>query len=77
MKKVILLFLTSLFLLSCADNNKFNKENIIPTPKEFTIQDNKLYPIKEVVNSEKRDNLKFPHNNDEYYLKSSKRTCCN
>jgi len=72
MKKVILLFLTSLFLLSCADNNRFNKENIIPTPKEFTIQDNKLYPIKEVVNSEKRDNLKFPHSNDEYYLKSSK-----
>lgn len=46
MKKVILLFLTSLFLLSCADNNRFNKENIIPTPKEFTIQDNKLYPLK-------------------------------
>ena len=46
--------------------------NIIPTPQEITVNNDKLYQIKEVVVAESADNLLYLQNKDEYYLKIEK-----
>lgn len=58
--------------VSCDKKDVFNVENIIPTPKELTVNDDKLYSIKNVHILKTSDNLIYPQNKDEYYLKSEK-----
>ena len=70
MKNLSLIIFACIFLFSCTENKTFTTENIIPTPKELTINDNKLHPLKDVVVSESSENLIYPQNKDEYYLKS-------
>lgn len=72
MRKTLALILVSVFLLSCAENGTFSAENIIPTPKELSVNGNKLYPVKDVVVLETKDHLVYPSNKDEYYIKSNK-----
>lgn len=72
MKKVLILSLVVLSLLSCEREDVFQVENIIPTPKELTVNNDKLYAINDIVALETCDNLVYPHNKDEYYLKSEK-----
>ena len=72
MKKMTFLPLMFLLLISCESNKNFTIENIIPTPKELTVNDDKLYSIKNVHILKTSDNLIYPQNKDEYYLKSEK-----
>ncbi len=61
-----------LLLISCESNKDFTIENIIPTPKELTVNDDKLHHINSIVILETDNNLIYPQNKDEYYLKSEK-----
>ena len=70
MRKISLFLLTILTLASCDKGEVFKVENIIPTPKELTVNDNKLHNINKVVILETCDNLVYPQNKDEYYLKT-------
>lgn len=70
MKNLTLIIFACILLFSCTENKTFTTENIIPTPKELTVNDNKLHPLKDVVVSKSSDNLIYPQNKDEYYLKS-------
>lgn len=72
MRKFLLFSLIVLSLFSCNKKEVFVSENIIPTPKELKINDDKLYQIKDVVFLTSSDNLLYPHNKDEYYIKSEK-----
>ena len=70
MRKLFAFFLLSFFLFSCKENKVFNIENIIPTPKEFNVKNAKLHVIEEVVVLSSSDNLIYPQNKDEYFLKT-------
>ena len=72
MRKLFVLFLLSFFLFSCKENNVFNAENVIPTPKEFNVKNAKLHVIEDLVLSASYDNLIYPQNKDEYFLKTEK-----
>lgn len=69
MKKILPLILVGVTLLSCVKNDVFVKENIIPSPKEFVLNDDKLHEINDVTILETDDHLSYPQNKDEYYLK--------
>ena len=70
MKKALASILLSVCLFSCVESGTFSAENIIPTPKELTLNDNRLYPVKEVVVLDTKEHLVYPSNQDEYYIKS-------
>lgn len=72
MKKISLFVFLCVLLFSCNKKNVFKVENIIPTPQEITVNNDKLYQIKEVVVAESADNLLYLQNKDEYYLKIEK-----
>ena len=72
MKKMTFLTLMFLLIISCESNKNFTVENIIPTPKELTVNDDKLYSINNIHILKTSDNLIYPQNKDEYYLKSEK-----
>ncbi len=72
MRNNILLILISLILLSCSSQHTTYENNIIPAPKEMNFKDAKTYKIKDVVLSSSAENLIYPHNKDEYYLKIEK-----
>ena len=58
-------------MFSCKENDSFNAENIIPTPKKMAVNNPRLYHIKDVVvNESSSDNLIYPQNKDEYFLKT-------
>ena len=70
MKKALASILLSVCLFSCVESGTFSTENIIPTPKELTLNGNRLYPVKEVVVLDTKEHLVYPSNQDEYYIKS-------
>ena len=70
MKKTLTLIIASVCLFSCVESGTFTTENIIPTPKELTLNGNRLYPVKEVVVLDTKEHLVYPSNQDEYYIKS-------
>ena len=70
MKKTLASILLSVCLFSCVESGTFSTENIIPTPKELTLNGNRLYPVKEVVVLDTKEHLVYPSNQDEYYIKS-------
>ena len=70
MKKTLTLIIASVCLFSCVESGTFSTENIIPTPKELTLNGNRLYPVKEVVVLDTKEHLVYPSNQDEYYIKS-------
>ncbi|MBO7286797.1 MAG: family 20 glycosylhydrolase [Bacteroidales bacterium] len=72
MKKILPLILVLTSLFSCAKDGVFVKENIIPTPKEFVLKNDKLYKINKISIFKTSDNLSYPQNKDEYYLKIEK-----
>ena len=72
MKKILALSVVAMILFSCGRKEVFITENIIPTPKELIVNDDNLYVIKDVAVLETSDNLVFPHNKDEYFLRSEK-----
>ena len=72
MKKILPLFLVLTSLFSCGEKDVFVKENIIPTPKEFVLDNDKLHKINEIVVLGTSDKLSYPQNKDEYYLKIEK-----
>ena len=72
MKINLLLTLISACLISCMDQEVFDTENIIPTPKELEVKDNRLYKIESVSVAEEANNLMYLQNTGEYYLKSVK-----
>ena len=72
MKKTLASILLSVCLFSCVESGTFSTENIIPTPKELTLNGNRLYPVKEVVVLDTKEHLVYPSNRDEYYIKSHK-----
>ena len=72
MKKILPLIFVLTSLFSCGEKDVFVKENIIPTPKEFVLNNDKLYEINEIVVLETSDKLSYPQNKDEYYLKIEK-----
>ena len=72
MKKILTSIVVLILLFSCGEKDAFVKENIIPSPKEFVVNNNKLYHINEINILETSDNLIYPKNKDEYYLKSEK-----
>ena len=72
MRKLFAFFLLSFFLFSCKENKVFNIENIIPTPKEFNVKNAKLHVIEEVVVLSSSENIIYPQNKDEYFLKTEK-----
>ena len=72
MKKALASILLSVCLFSCVESGTFSTENIIPTPKELTLNGNRLYPVKEVVVLDTKEHLVYPSNQDEYYIKSHK-----
>lgn len=72
MRKTLALILVSLFMLSCANEGTFRAENIIPTPKEMTVNAPKMYRLSEVVVLDTKEHLFFPSNRDEYYVKTDK-----
>ena len=72
MKIVLALSLIVMFFFSCERKDVFIVENIIPTPKELIINNDRLYAINNVVVLKSGDNLAYPQNKDEYYLKSEK-----
>ena len=70
--KILPLILVLTVLVSCDGNDVAVKENIIPTPKEFVLNSSKLYNVNEIIILETSDNLSFPQNKDEYFLKTEK-----
>ena len=72
MKKILPLFLVLTSLFSCGKKDVFIKENIIPSPKEFVLNNDKLHKINEIFVLEISDNLSYPQNKDEYYIKIEK-----
>ena len=70
MKKVFILLLIALLFVSCSKKEVFNAENIIPTPKKMIVNDDKLHYIDDIIVLETDDNLLYPQNKDEYFLKS-------
>ena len=70
MKKALASILLSVCLFSCVESGTFSTENIIPTPKELTLNGNRLYPVKEVIVLDTKEHLVYPSNQDEYYIKS-------
>lgn len=70
MKKVFILLLIALPFVSCSKKEVFNAENIIPTPKKMIVNDDKLHYIDDITVLETDDNLLYPQNKDEYFLKS-------
>ena len=72
MKRMTFLPLMFLLLISCESNKNFTIENIIPTPKELTVNDDRLHHVNSIVILETDNNLIYPQNKDEYYLKSEK-----
>lgn len=72
MKKILPLILVGVTLFSCVKNDVFVKENIIPSPKEFMLNDDKLHEINDVTILETDNHLSYPQNKDEYYLKIEK-----
>ncbi len=70
MKKVFILLLIALPFISCDKKDIFNAENIIPTPKKMIVNDDKLHYIDDIIVLETDDNLLYPQNKDEYFLKS-------
>lgn len=72
MKKILPLIFVLTSLFSCGEKDVFVKENIIPTPKEFVLDNDKLHKINEIVVLETSDKLSYPQNKDEYYLKIEK-----
>lgn len=69
--RLLVLLLPLLFLFSCKEKVYFPKENIIPTPKQMTVVDTELHLINKISIEQSSDNLFFPHNKDEYYLKTN------
>ncbi|MBQ5688335.1 MAG: family 20 glycosylhydrolase [Bacteroidales bacterium] len=69
MKKILPLILVGITLFSCVEKDVFHKENIIPSPKEFVLNDDKLHEINDVTILETDNHLSYPQNKDEYYLK--------
>jgi hypothetical protein len=72
MKKILPLILLLNSFFSCCKSDVFVKENIIPMPKEFVLNEDKLYNINDVTVLETSDNLLYPQNKDEYYIKIEK-----
>ena len=72
MKKILPLILLLSSFFSCCKSDVFVKENIIPMPKEFVLNEDKLYNINDVTVLETSDNLLYPQNKDEYYIKIEK-----
>ena len=72
MKKILPLILVGITLFSCVEKDVFHKENIIPSPKEFMLNDDKLHEINGVTILETDNHLSYPQNKDEYYLKIEK-----
>ena len=72
MKKITLLVLTCFALFSCKEKTSFKSENIIPSPKELVVKNNRLHQLKDVVVSSLSDNLIYPQNKDEYFIKTEK-----
>lgn len=72
MKRTLTLLLITISLFSCNRKEVFEVESIIPTPKELTVINNDLHIIKDVIILKSGDNLIYPQNKDEYYLKSEK-----
>ena len=70
MRKVFILLLIALPFISCSKKEVFNAENIIPTPKKMIVNDDKLHYIDDIIVLETDDNLLYPQNKDEYFLKS-------
>ncbi len=70
MKKVFILLLIALPFISCDKKDIFNAENIIPTPKKMIVNDDKLHYIDDIIVLETDNNLLYPQNKDEYFLKS-------
>ena len=69
MKKILPLILVGITLFSCVKKDVFVKENIIPNPKEFVLNNDKLHEINGVTILETDNHLSYPQNKDEYYLK--------
>ena len=57
MKKILPLILVGITLFSCVEKDVFHKENIIPSPKEFVLNDDKLHEINDVTILETDDHL--------------------
>lgn len=72
MKTDVFLIIISFLFLSCDHQHTTFKDNIIPTPKEMSFKNDKTYKIKDVAVLSSTDNLVYPHNKDEYYLKIDK-----
>ena len=72
MKKILPLILVYISLFSCKEKDVFVKENIIPSPKEFVLNNDKLYSVNNITLLNTSDNLSYPQNKDEYYLKIEK-----
>ena len=72
MKKILPLILVAITLFSCVEKDVFHKENIIPSPKEFVLNNDKLHEINDVTILETDNHLSYPQNKDEYYLKIEK-----
>ena len=72
MRRISLLFLICISLFSCNEKCISTSVNVIPEPKAITVNNDNLYRIKDIVISDNSDNLIYPHNKDEYYLKAEK-----
>ena len=72
MKKILPLILVGITLFSCVEKDVFHKDSIIPSPKEFVLNDDRLHEINDVTILETDDHLSYPQNKDEYYLKIEK-----
>ena len=64
--------LVVLSFFSCNKKDVFTTENIIPAPKKLIVNGNKLHSINNIAVVESPDNLIYPQNKDEYYLKTEK-----
>ena len=72
MRKISLLLILCLSLFSCKEKSLFKSENIIPSPKEFVVKNDKMHLLKDVIISSLSENLIYPQNKDEYFLKIEK-----
>ena len=72
MRKLSLFVLVCFALLSCEEKTFFKSGNIIPSPKELLVKNDRFYKVKDVVISSLSDNLIYPQNKDEYFLKTEK-----
>ncbi len=72
MKKILYLVLLVMSLFSCDRSNVQIKDNVIPSPKMMSIDGENTYLINSITVCSDSDNLIYPHNKDEYYLKSRK-----